>query len=203
MGFETTAISQSVSSGCSSTAQPFEQRDRVFPPRHRRHRVAQSLGVGPIGRVGHHRHRCRSDRLGRPLLGADHAPHPQVGAALGVARLVAVDRDDDQRDPDTEAGHDRAEAAVRDDNGATGEQHGMGKIVLNADMRRLRPECGRVALTANPDDEVDRLIAQPGEDRLVEHRCAVHLRRARRRMDQRAARRQGREDCDARQNAAA
>jgi hypothetical protein len=51
-------------------------------------------------------------------------------------------------------------------------------------MVGLGAEVARVALPANADDQLDRFLDKPGEDRLVQPRRAVDLGRAEGRVDQ-------------------
>ena len=83
--------------------------------RETRERVPLPGGVLAIGLVNQHRPHCRPDGLGGALFGSDNPPHTEVGAAPGVARLVALHGNHHHRDGGGEAPHDRPEAAVRHD----------------------------------------------------------------------------------------
>ncbi len=171
--------------------QPFEEFHRAVHPGKRGDLVPRPRRIRPIGRLGQHGAHRRPDDRRRALLGADDPTHAEVRAASGVARLVALHRDHDQRDASGEAAHDCAEAAVRDHEVAARQQDAVRHLVLDAHVGWLGTERRRVAVAPDSYHQVDRLLVQAGEDRLVQPWRARHLGRAERRMHQRPTDRPG------------
>ena len=128
-----------------------------------RKRVALSAVVGS----GEHGAYGGADRFGAALAGGDRARHPERFAPFRAVRLVAGDRADHHRHGVGEGLLDAVEAAVGDEQRAVRKESHLRQRALNADVRGQWPQARGVLVEAEGDEQVDRLVAQRGHDRLV------------------------------------
>ena len=130
-----------------------------------------------------------ADRLGRSLVWPDHEPNAEIRTPPGIAGLVTLQGKHDHRHSGRQTCHDGAVPAVIHHDIALRQQLGMRDMPLDPHVRRLRAELGRVARLTDGYQQVDRLLAQPGNDCFIDARGAIRLGCAKRGVDQRSMRR--------------
>jgi PPOX class probable F420-dependent enzyme len=93
--------------------------------------------------------------LGRTRVRSEHPGHPEIGATVGVARLIGSHGEQDGRKPEGKGSDDAAGSGMGQDQVAVGQHDRLRKKPLDPHMWRLVSELGRITLPTDRDDDVE------------------------------------------------
>jgi len=129
-------------------------------------------GGGPEGVLVQESARSRRDRRRLSVSWGECYRGTCCAGGGGVDELVRRLRQAEVRDTACQRRQQRPRAGVRDDQRAVVQDQGLSDISLDADVGRLRPKFGGVAVAADRDQEV-HLQGGKGGDSRMESRCPV------------------------------
>jgi hypothetical protein len=101
------------------------------------------------------------------LFRLDRRGRAKVGESLGVAMLVGTYRHGDHRQSGIQAGQDRVESGVRDNQIAVGQQQIVGDVAFDDDMLGLGTELAWITIVPDGQDKVEWFSTETFQDRLV------------------------------------